>query len=452
MYTPYPYQERLLEAVMEGRNAIVVTPTGSGKTRGAILPFWQNKAGKYGRLPEKALYVVPMRVLATQFRTTCDELYQELNPEPFREAETAYRRIKRGLISIQTGESPEDPAFESMITACTIDQALSGALGIPYGLNSKLANLNVGAICSSYLILDEPHLYPVSADGRSYKGAFTTCLELLRLLQGLTRFVFMSATLSTSLVQRLCTMLDADPIELNEDELQELNKGRSRTFACSPEPLSAERILQEHDRCSLVVCNTVQRAQETYLKLWEAIERQGRTIELRLLHSRFTDEDRQQQAEELSRLLGKAQWKDGLYQGQQDIIVVATQVVEVGLDISVQTLHSELAPANSLVQRAGRCARFEKQQGRVLIYPLAPDEEGKPASTLPYAASLCDDTWNALQQFDGSIVGFREERQLIDQVHTAIASNCKMRLQPCCALANVVAPPILFATSIRSIL
>ena len=419
MFTLYPYQERTLEALMRGRNAIVVTPTGSGKTYTATLPFWHNKAGKYGRLPEKALYVVPMRVLATQFRTTCDKLYQELNSDLFREAETAYQRIKRGLISIQTGESPQDPAFESMITACTIDQALSGALGIPYGLNSKLANLNVGAICSSYLILDEPHLYPVAEDGRSYKGAFTTCLELLRLLQGLTRFVFMSATLSRSLAQRLKVMLDAELIELDDDELQELNQGRSRTFTCSLESLSAERILQMHDRCSLVVCNTVQRAQETYLQLAAAIEQQGRTIELRLLHSRFTDEDRQQQAEELSQLLGKKQWKDGFYQGQQDVIVVATQVVEVGLDISVQTLHSELAPANSLVQRAGRCARFEKQQGRVLIYQLKADEEGKPASTLPYAASLCKDTWDALQQFDGSVVGFREERQLIDQVHTA---------------------------------
>ncbi|HZO75974.1 MAG TPA: CRISPR-associated helicase Cas3' [Ktedonobacteraceae bacterium] len=418
MFTPYPYQKRLLKAMMQGRNVILLIPTGGGKTRGAILPFWQNKAGKYGLLPEKALYVVPMRVLATQFRTTCDELYQELNPNLFREAETAYQHIKRGLISIQTGESPEDPAFESMITACTIDQALSGALGIPYGLDGRKANLNVGAISSSYLILDEPHLYPVSEDGRSYKGAFTTCLELLRLLHGLTRFVFMSATLSTELAQRLSTMLDAELIELDDDELQELNKGRSRTFACSPEPLSAERILQLHDRCSLVVCNTVQRAQETYLQLWRAIEQQGRAIELRLLHSRFTDEDRKQQAEELSQLLGKTQWQNGLYQGQQDSIVVATQVVEVGLDISVQTLHSELAPANSLVQRAGRCARFEKQQGRVIIYPLAPDEEDKPASTLPYAAALCQDTWDALQQLDGAVVGFREEQRLIDQVHT----------------------------------
>ena len=415
---PYPYQKRLLKELMQGKNVILVVPTGGGKTYAASLPFFQNKARKHDLLPEKALYVVPMRVLATQFRTTCEELYQELNPTLFQEVEANYQRFKRGLISIQTGESPEDPQFESMITACTVDQMLSGALGIPYGLDGRKANLNVGAICSSYLILDEPHLYPISGDGRSYKGAFTTCLELLRLLKGLTRFVFMSATLSRPLVKRLATMLDATVIELNDDELVALNKERSRVFACSPEPLSAERVLREHHRCSLVVCNTVQRAQETYLRLAEAIEERQLAIELRLLHSRYTDGDRKQQGEELSQLLGKEQWKDGLYQGVKDLIVVATQVVEVGLDISVQTLHSEIAPANSLVQRAGRCARFERQEGRVIVYPLPENEEGKPASTLPYAANLCQATWEALKQFDGSVMGFREEQQLIDLVHT----------------------------------
>ena len=423
MVKPYPYQKRVLQALMQGKNVILVVPTGGGKTRAATLPFFHNKARKYGALPEKALYVVPMRVLATQFLTTCKTLYkEELNPDLFRETEMIYERLKRKSISIQTGESPEDPQFESMITACTIDQMLSGALGIPYSLDNRKANINVGAICSSYLILDEPHLYPVSEDGRSYKGAFTTCLELLRLLSGLTRFVFMSATMSCELVKRLGTMLDAKIIDLDDVELDELNKGRSRVFARAKEPMSAEQILQYHDQqhrhCSLVVCNTVQRAQETYLHLSEAIEQQQLNIELRLLHSRFTDKDRKKQGEELGELLGKEQWQSDIYQGEKDVIVVATQVVEVGLDISVHTLHSENAPANSLVQRAGRCARFEQQQGHVIVYELRLDEEGKPASTLPYAVDLCQSTWDALEQFEGRVMGFREEQELINIVHT----------------------------------
>ena len=420
MYDLYPYQERVLEALMHGDNVILVVPTGGGKTYAASLPFFQNRAFGDGLLPETMRYVVPMRVLASQFYATCKDLYEnELDPERFQEIAARYRGFQQDLLAIQTGETPQDPQFEAMVTACTIDQLLASGLGVPYSLGFKRANINVGAVCGSYLILDEPHLYPLSHDGRSYKGAFTTCLELLRLMKGLTRFVFMSATMSHELVTRLSTLLDARLITVDDDELALLNKGRHRTFERAEQPMNAQHILQQHDRCSLVVCNTVQRAQETYLQLAQAIEEQGRAIELRLLHSRFTDEDRKRQGEELNQLLGKDQWRDGVYQRPESVIVVATQVVEVGLDISVQVLHSENAPANSLVQRAGRCARFEQQQGRVIVYPLASDEEGKPAPTLPYPAALCEATWQALEQFSGRVVGFREEQQLVNIVHTA---------------------------------
>jgi CRISPR-associated endonuclease/helicase Cas3 len=420
MYNLYPYQERVLEALMDGDNVILVVPTGGGKTYAASLPFFQNRAFEDGLLPETMRYVVPMRVLASQFYTTCKYLYEnELDPERFQKIATRYRGFQQDVLAIQTGETPQDPQFEAMVTACTIDQLLASGLSVPYSLGFKKANINVGAVCGSYLILDEPYLYPLSNDGRSYKGAFTTCLELLRLMKGLTRFVFMSATMSKELVKRLCTLLDARLITVDDDELELLNKGRHRTFERAEQPMNAQHILQQHDRSSLVVCNTVQRAQETYLQLAQAIEQQGRTIKLRLLHSRFTDEDRKHQSEELNQLLGKDQWRDGVYQRQESVIVVATQVVEVGLDISVQVLHSENAPANSLVQRAGRCARFEQQQGRVIVYPLPRDEEDKPASTLPYPAAQCDATWRVLEHFSGHVVGFREEQQLVNIVHTA---------------------------------
>lgn len=416
----YPYQERALEALADGKNIILLIPTGGGKTRASLLPFLQNCAFHDGVLPEKALYMVPMRVLTTQFDENCQHILDTLKPEVVEDMEARYRKCQRPLHAVQTGERPEDPQFESLITACTIDQFLASALAVPYSMDARRANLNVGAACGSYLILDEPHLYPLANEGRSYKGALTTCLELLRLWKGLTRFVFMSATMSTALVAQLQTMLGADTTEVitvTDQELVQLNKGRERIFERSLVSLDAEPVLQRHERCSLVVCNTVQRAQEMYLKLHQAIEQQGLEIELRLLHSRFTDEDRKRQGEELRSLLGKEQWQAGVYQGK-NVIVIATQVVEVGLDISVQTLHTEIAPANSLIQRAGRCARFEQQNGRVIVYPLPVDEEtNQPASSLPYDASLCDETWNALAKFEGKPMGFREEQHLVDLVH-----------------------------------
>ena len=304
MHELYPYQERVLEAMLDGRNVILVVPTGGGKTLAGSLPFFQNRFFADQLLPGKAFYAVPMRVLATQFQATCEELLEEFNPDLVQDLEAVYQRFDRRLLSIQTGEAPQDPQFESMVTACTIDQLLASALGVPYSLDKKRFNINVGAVCSSYLILDEPHLYPLSQEGRSYKGAFTTCLELLRLLKGMTRFVFMSATMSRPLVQRLSELLAAEVITVTGTELAMLNKERVRTFERSSSTISAEAILNAHDRCSLVICNTVQRAQEMYLQLHDAIEQQHADIELELLHSRFTDEDRAAQSAKLSILLG----------------------------------------------------------------------------------------------------------------------------------------------------
>ena len=419
MFIPYDYQKRVLKAFAQRKNIILVIPTGGGKTDAARLPFLQSQAHEDGILPGKAIYAVPMRVLATQFQAGCKELQRELNPDLFLELEKTYWQFDSSLYSLQTGETPEDPQFESMVVSCTIDQLLASALGVPYSIDSRKANINAGAIASSYLILDEPHLYPLSQGGRSYKGAFTTTIELLRLLKDLTRFIFMSATISSKLVERLSQLLDAEVITVDDKELAVLNKERGRTWERSNNAMKAEDILSKHDHCSLVVCNTVQRAQTMYLQLHEAIQQQGRDIDIRLLHSRFTDEDRQQQSKDLQQLLGKHQWNKGIYQGNKEVIVVATQVIEVGLDISVQVLHTELAPVNSIIQRAGRCARFESQRGRVLIYPLPqPDNPEQKVSTLPYAAHTCEETWRAIARFDQQSVGFREEQQLIDIVHT----------------------------------
>jgi CRISPR-associated endonuclease/helicase Cas3 len=157
MHQLYPYQERLLEALLEGKNIILVIPTGGGKTFAATIPFFQSLAFGDGLLPEKALYVVPMRVLATQFLATCQELYEQLGPERLREIVARYQPFRADFISIQTGESPDDVLFEALVIACTIDQMLASSMGVPYGLSAKLGNINVGAICGAYLILDEPH-------------------------------------------------------------------------------------------------------------------------------------------------------------------------------------------------------------------------------------------------------------------------------------------------------
>ena len=106
---------------------------------------------------------------------------------------------------------------------------------------------------------------------------------------------------------------------------------------------------------SLVVLNRVQRAQDVHTALGKALkglEDRATSPELVLVHGRFRPADRRR---EFEKIVGK----NGVG-GVDDVIVVATQAVEAGVDFSAAVLWTELAPWPSMVQRFGRANRYAK--------------------------------------------------------------------------------------------
>ncbi len=123
----------------------------------------------------------------------------------------------------------------------------------------------------------------------------------------------------------------------------------------------ADAILDAHrtGRMTLVIVNRVDRAQSIREALEQRISRLPTAPALALVHSRFRPADR-------TREVGKAL---GAYApNRQDRIVVATQAVEAGVDISAATLFTELAPWSSLVQRFGRANRYAELSGGAKVY------------------------------------------------------------------------------------
>jgi CRISPR-associated endonuclease/helicase Cas3 len=429
-----PFQKKIFRFLLQGKNVIVCTPPGTGKTWGSLAAYFQNLARGGQALPWTCLYATPLRVLSTQFYTKYSQHIQKIDQQKGTDFRRLYKRLERSSVSIQTGEQPGDPAFEALLTFCTIDQLLASFLGVPYSLGSRFANLNVGAIISSFLVFDEFHLFPLTRSGERCFGARTTTLALLQALAPTTRFVLMTATFSTHLLEELKQLLPNTEIVTltDEEELQALIPGRKCRFEVSRSPMNPRSILDRHQQCSLVVCNTVLRAQETYRRLKPEADRRG--IELVLLHSRLEDKDRKQRSLSITHQLGPAPgewegddrygWKGGQYYGK-NLIVVATQVIEVGLDISVQTLHTEIAPANSVIQRAGRCARFAYQDGTVIIYDLPITPAGFRVSAKPYDEALCTATFDALEHLLQEMaergedhVTLQHEQTLVDTIHT----------------------------------
>ena len=426
-----PFQKEVFQAIKQGHSVVLQAPTGAGKTRAALYPYIHELINSVESnpaysakavLPWTCRYNVPMRVLAQQFFAEYHSILDKLSSHKLNKITALYQNVlKKPAVAIQTGEQPDDPLFESLLTFCTIDQLLASFLSIPYSVGKRRANMNVGAVVGSYLVFDEFHLYPLRSKADVF-GARTTTMTMLRILNyknpPLNPFVLMTATFSSTLLHELAKCLGATCIRVQGDELDLLNQGRQRIFQVYERPMTALDVLDTHKHASLVVCNTRLDAQRMYLELKHVLEHT--TTELILLHSNFTDADRKQYQNRIISMLGKEQWNKDTgapINADLDVIVVATQVVEVGLDISVEQLHTVVAPASSVIQRAGRCARFAYQHGTVHIYPTAPDDQGK-ISYLPYANEICEATLAACAVFNQRHVGFEQEQQIIDEVHT----------------------------------
>lgn len=397
----YSFQQRTFEALSQGRNVILQAPTGAGKTRAALFPFLHYLAEANPEcFPRQCIYSVPMRVLANQFGVEYSEILNGY-------VHNCNLKLNKG-VTIQTGDRPGDLTLEGDLIFTTIDQTLSNILGVPYALSRGQANLNAGAVVASYLVFDEFHLFPS-------EGALKTTLQVLRLLKDVTLFVLMTATFSSTMLDELKRLLGAEVVTVSAEELLQIpsQRGKVRRFHAMNSLLTPEAVLRCHDRRSIAICNTVERAQQLYAALCERIGEE----QVILLHSRFIREHRDAKEEQVRREFGK----DKESWSAKHLILVATQVIEVGLDITCQALHTEVAPAASVLQRAGRCARFPGEHGDVYVYDVPLDKQGKPNYT-PYSgkgeAELCQNSWVAFCERDGVVLDFHSEQEVIDQVHT----------------------------------
>ncbi|MGH3823374.1 MAG: CRISPR-associated endonuclease Cas3'', partial [Pseudonocardiaceae bacterium] len=150
----------------------------------------------------------------------------------------------------------------------------------------------------------------------------------------------------------------------------------------------AARVLAEHRRGTrtLVVLNTVQRATEVF----DELDRSDLAAQLVLLHSRFRPGDRQRQTRRLRESLGDA-----------GSVVVATQVLEAGIDITSEILITEAAPWSSIVQRAGRCNRDGLVRDARLFWAT-------PPAAPPYETAELGHSANVLENLEGQAVTSEE--------------------------------------------
>lgn len=350
-YYPYDYQLKMMETLLAGKNVILSVPTGAGKTWASIIPFLFALENPNIHFPKKMIYSLPLRTLANSIYEDVSEIVKDT--------------------SVQTGEYANDVYFENDIIFSTIDQTLSNFLCFPLALSHRQANINAGALIGSYLVFDEFHLL-------DEKLSMATAIGTLKMLGKLSRCCIMTATLSKGFMKSLTNELGETYDIITLDDFPQdrnligslkpdVNKKRINVI---DKPVSAKRILKEHKKKSIVICNRVEKAQEIYNQLIQkkTENTDAEDIKIICLHSRFFDKDRKEKEETLKTHFGKNA-------NDESIILIATQVIEAGMDISCEVMHTEISPISSFLQRAGRCARFDSQTGEIFIYDVLEIEE-----------------------------------------------------------------------------
>jgi CRISPR-associated endonuclease/helicase Cas3 len=135
---------------------------------------------------------------------------------------------------------------------------------------------------------------------------------------------------------------------------------------------------------TLIVCNHVPTAQRVYRALMYKLK------DVFLLHSQFARSDRNDKENRLLR--SKLPKNDEHYEPLPKVLV-ATQVVEVSLDLDFQQGFTEPAPIDALVQRMGRINRYAAQQQPAKVHIF---QKQLSSDRNVYSEELCDNSLTVL--------------------------------------------------------
>lgn len=320
-YSLYYHQEKA--SIIDG-SAFLSAPTGSGKTETSLLwlerQLQQNGQGR-------VFYVLP-------YTASINAMYERLNKD-FGESNNLIGMLHGKLA--QYFENKFDKCgnenlakieeFRTLMTpfkVVTPFQLLKNLFGV------KGFEKGVAEWCGAYFIFDEIHAY----DSK-------TLAQIVVLLEYCTKWfnvsVFiMTATMPSYMLEILSNALNTK-LTIKANKLLYQNYDRHIISVEDGSIVDSPCIQRDIDNGKkvLVVCNTVEQAQNMYNRL---------VCENKLLlHGSFNANDRSR--------------KEAILNSKEVQLLVGTQAIEVSLDIDYDTIYTEPAPIDALIQRFGRVNR-----------------------------------------------------------------------------------------------
>lgn len=356
------------------KSLVVVASTGVGKTEAACL--WSGG--------DKLFYTLPLKV---SINAIYKRLHgQETDEYGFSNCTLLHSDALNVLLQEETEDAMEKYSktrlFSYPVTVCTVDQLFT------FVYRYRGSEMIPAVLKYSRVVLDEIQAYTPDIAAKLLVG-----LSMLDQLGG--KFAIITATMPPFLLDAMKKMgirYECPPpflLDLPRHVLQ---------YEDSDFDLEKIAAAGAHGKV-LVICNTVRKA----CRVYGAIREQGK---VQLLHSRFKQGHRRLLEQDIM----------AFSTGGETGIWVTTQIVEASLDIDFDVLFTEMCPADSLLQRLGRCwrkRRYARADPNVFVY----DTKNGVGQDRVYDPDIYQRSVALLRPFCGRVFTEQEKHDYVSAVY-----------------------------------
>lgn len=355
-------------------NLILELPTGFGKTILGVLYGLKNS--------KKIIYTLPTT-------TIIEDVYTRLSDDFSEDIVGWYNSYFLGYSDEDTLTEKEYFLSKHLlkpIMVTTLDQLLTSWLNIGrYPLKENILR-------NSTLILDEPQLYDP-------KMLVLFSKLIPEYVENGVKVVIMSATVPEFLKKELKGYGFRNITEGKEKEYYGKYNRTYFDLSYFSEPLvdtngeiagkileKTKEFLSGNKNKILFTANTVERAQIIFDAIESWKNKCQLNFNLELFHARYILQDRQNKLKKLKEI----------EKSNAPSIIVTTQVIEAGVDISYGVMFREIAPLDSIIQSAGRINRRKRDNIVEEPHPIFLCNVNDPK---PYTSAELSETKKLIEKY-----------------------------------------------------